>query len=834
MTAGTEPEHLDVIVIGSGISGIGAAYYLQRDHPKRRYAILEARADSGGTWDLFRYPGIRSDSDLHTFGYEFKPWRNEKAIAGAPAILSYLRETAAEHGIDRNVRFHHKVLRASWSSEQAQWRVEVERTDSGERTAFTCRWLFCASGFYRYDEGFTPQFEGRERFQGQIVHPQFWPESLDHRGRRVLVIGSGATAVTLVPALATTAAHVTMVQRTPSYILPLPSKDAVANSLRRILGEERGYALTRRKNIAQQRALWRFCQKYPKLARRLIRSVNARQLPPGYPVDEHFNPPYDPWDQRLCVVPDGDLFQALRDGTASIVTDRITTFTETGIQLASGRVLEADIIVTATGLNVLAFGGVELSVDGARVNLPDTVAYKGMMLSGVPNFAYAIGYTNSSWTLKVGLLCEHFCRLLSHMDARGYESCRPETTGPLDTRPMLDLAAGYIRRALTELPRQGNRSPWQVPMDYHRDRKLLRYGTVEDPNLRFASRADSRTDAEKPTAPGEAAALGTPAPISDQSGDQFCLLPNGMRICYRSEGPLDGPPLLLIAGLSLDLTSWPQVLMDGFIDRGFRVIRFDNRDAGRSSRIAVPPPGRLRQLGARPRPDAYDLGDMTADTLGLLDHLELPRVHVLGMSMGGMIAQTLAARHPDRVASLTSIFSTTGRRSVGQPAPSTLVRMARPLSRTQEQSVTRHLAMLRHIGSDRFPFDEASERAWASTVWDRAGAVGRHAGVARQISAIQASGDRTAELRSITAPTLVIHGDTDRMVHPSGGKATAAAILGARHVEIAGMAHHLSPGLLERLLELVTDHANQVDRLPAAETHTVQSHSAESHPAEAR
>lgn len=477
-------EHFDVIIVGAGISGIGAGRYLTTELPGKTFAILEGRAASGGTWDLFRYPGIRSDSDLHTFGYEFKPWRDEESIASAPRILRYVRETATEHGLDAHIRYHHRVVGAAWSTGEARWSVDVERADTGERVQLTAGWLFCAGGYYRYDAGHTPHFEGLERFRGTVVHPQQWPEDLEHAGKRVVVIGSGATAVTLVPAMASTAAHVTMLQRTPSYVMPVAKKDPVANALRRWLGDERGYRVTRRKNIAQQRAIWRFCKRHPKLARRLIRWVNTRQLPAGYPVDEHFNPPYGPWDQRLCAVPDGDLFKAIRRGTASVVTDRIATFTERGVLLASGRELAADIIVTATGLRVQALGGLTLTVDGAPVHLPDTVAYKGMMLSGVPNLAFAIGYTNSSWTLKIGLLCEHFCRLLAHLDAAGFDICRPEVSDPaMPTRPFLDFAAGYIQRAVEHLPRQGDRMPWLTSMDYHSDVKLLRTGRVDDPEL---------------------------------------------------------------------------------------------------------------------------------------------------------------------------------------------------------------------------------------------------------------------------------------------------------------------------------------------------------------
>ncbi|WP_155769562.1 flavin-containing monooxygenase [Mycobacterium asiaticum] len=492
-------EHVDVLIVGAGISGIGAAYYLQREHPGRSYAILEARGATGGTWDLFRYPGIRSDSDLHTFGYEFKPWRDDHAIATADKILAYLRETAAENDIDRNIRFHHKVHSASWSSADARWIVDVERSDVGARTQISANWLFCAGGYYRYDEGYTPHFEGRDRFTGRIVHPQHWPEDLDYTGKNVVVIGSGATAVTLLPALAERAGHVTMLQRSPTYIMPVPSKDAFANAAKKLLGDKLGYALARRKNIGQQRAVYQFCQRYPALAKKIIRNVNAKRLPDGYPVDEHFSPAYNPWDQRLCAVPDSDLFRAIRNGSASVVTDRIATFTENGILLESGREIDADIIVTATGLNLQVFGGMSLTVDGEQVNLPDHVAYKGMMLSDVPNFAYAIGYTNSSWTLKVGLLCEHFCRLLSHMDANGLDTARPVLSDPdMATRPLLDFAAGYVQRSVDLLPRQGAGRPWLTSMSYHSDVKLLRNDSVVDTALQLTNSADVRSRAVVP------------------------------------------------------------------------------------------------------------------------------------------------------------------------------------------------------------------------------------------------------------------------------------------------------------------------------------------------
>jgi cation diffusion facilitator CzcD-associated flavoprotein CzcO len=478
-------DSVDVLIVGAGISGIGAAYYLQRDHPGRRYAVLEARGASGGTWDLFRFPGVRSDSDLHTFGYEFRPWRSEVAIADGDSILAYLRETAAEYGIDQHIRYHTKVLGASWSSADSRWTVTTENTETGQQGTITCRWLLSASGYYRYDDGFTPDFAGRERFGGPIVHPQRWPADLDYEGKRVVIIGSGSTAVTLIPAMAPTTAHVTMLQRTPGYVLPVPTRDAMNARLTALLGDERGYAITRWMNASRQVAVWRFCQKYPKAARRLIRYLNAKMLPEGYPVDEHFRPPYDPWDQRMCIVPDGDLFRAISSGKASVVTGQIETFTENGVLLRDGRELPADILVTATGLNVHALGGVALSVDGEPVQAGERVVYKGMMLSGVPNFVFIFGYVNASWTLRVGLVGEHFTRLLRHMNAHGYGTVTPVADAGMPTAPFTTFASGYIQRAIAQLPRQGSRPPWRNSPTYTADVRLLRRGRVDDPELRF-------------------------------------------------------------------------------------------------------------------------------------------------------------------------------------------------------------------------------------------------------------------------------------------------------------------------------------------------------------
>ena len=487
----TVPEHVDVHIVGAGISGIGAACHLRRRLPEKSFAILEARDAIGGTWDLFRYPGLRSDSDLQTFAYAFKPWTSDNAIADAGEILDYLHETVEQYDLRPQIHFGRKVRSAEWSSAEARWTVTVARAGGGETERITCGVLFSAAGYYDYDGGFSPAFEGESEFGGTIVHPQHWPEDLDYAGKRVVVIGSGSTAVTLIPALAETAGHVTMLQRSPTYILPLPGKDPIANGLQRLLGEERGYRITRRMNVARQRWIYDLSRRYPHAIRRVIRAVNKQQLPRGFDVDTHFNPSYDPWDQRLCAARDGDLFKAISSGRASVVTDRIARLTETGILLESGDQLEADVIVTATGLNLLAFGGIDLTVDGRAVELGDELAYKSLMLSGIPNFAFAVGYTNASWTLKVDLVCEHLCRLLAHMDAHGYDTMVPVAEDPtIERRPLHDFTAGYVQRAIDEFPKQGSRGPWTIEMSYAADRARLREGPVEDPALRFSARAD--------------------------------------------------------------------------------------------------------------------------------------------------------------------------------------------------------------------------------------------------------------------------------------------------------------------------------------------------------
>jgi cation diffusion facilitator CzcD-associated flavoprotein CzcO len=471
------PEHVDVLVIGAGLSGIGAAAQLRTRHPGRTVAVLEARETLGGTWDLFRYPGIRSDSDMFTFGYRWRPWPSDTSLADGALILDYLRTVAEEYGVDQLIRYQHRVTAASWSTPDARWTVTVE-TPEGEKV-FTTGLLWGCSGYYDYETGHAPEFPGADRFQGEIVHPQFWPEDLDHSGKKVVVIGSGATAITLVPAMAGEAEHVTMLQRSPTYVLNRPSRDPLARKLSR-LPEKVRYPIVRWSNILMQVGSYQAFQKFPDWARGYIRSQTVKLLPEHVDVDTHFNPSYDPWDQRLCVVPSADLFKALRRGKASIVTDTIETFDETGIRLTSGEHLDADVIVTATGLKMKPFGGLPLTVDGAEVKLHDTMAYKALMLSDVPNFVFTIGYTNASWTLKADLVSDYVCRMLDHLDETGKKVFVPRRDESVGARPFMDFQSGYVLRALDDLPVQGDRAPWLLKQNYLVDVRSIRRAPLED------------------------------------------------------------------------------------------------------------------------------------------------------------------------------------------------------------------------------------------------------------------------------------------------------------------------------------------------------------------
>ena len=476
-------EHVDVLIIGAGLSGIGAACRLRTEHPQRSIAVLEGREASGGTWDLFRYPGIRSDSDMFTFGFKWRPWPGDTALADGSSILEYLRTVAREYAVDELIRYRHRVVSASWDSATDLWTVEVDH--DGETLTFTTSLLWACGGYYDYDQGFSPELPGRDRFGGTVVHPQHWPEDLDYAGKKVVVIGSGATAVTLVPAMANAGAgHVTMLQRSPTYILSLPGRDPLATRLRR-LPTRVSYPIVRWKAILLAVATYQLAQRRPQLVKNLIRTMTAKQLPPGVDVDVHFKPAYNPWDQRLCFVPDGDLFKAMRAGRASVVTDHIDTFTETGIRLRSGEQLEADVVVTATGLTLKAMGGIELVVDGTPVKMQDTMTYKALMLSDVPNFVFTIGYTNASWTLKADLVADFVCRLLTYLDEHGVRRAVAPRDPSVGEQRLIDFSSGYILRALDELPKQGDREPWQLRQNYLRDVRSINHDRIDDGVLTF-------------------------------------------------------------------------------------------------------------------------------------------------------------------------------------------------------------------------------------------------------------------------------------------------------------------------------------------------------------
>lgn len=477
-------EHVDVLILGAGLSGIGAAARLTQEHPAKTYLVLEARAAIGGTWELFRYPGIRSDSDMFTMGYRFRPWRDDRALADGSSILAYLRETSHEYGVDRHVRHQHRAVAADWDSDAARWTVTAE-SPHGTAT-FTASFLWSCTGYYDYDEPYRPDFPGVEAYAGTLVHPQHWPADLDTTGRSVVVIGSGATAITLVPALADAgAAQVTMLQRSPTYVLALPAVDPVARLLRRWLPEQASYWVTRWKNVAVATATYQVSQGWPRFAARLIRAAAVRQLPDGYPVDVHFKPAYNPWDQRLCLVPDGDLFRSIREGRVEVVTDTIDTFTEKGIRLSSGTELAADVVVTATGFNLKLMGGIAVSLDGDPVDLSSRMAYRALMFGGIPNFAFTIGYTNASWTLKADLVADYVCRVLAHLDRTGTKVVVAVPDPGIREAPFIDFTPGYVRRSEHLLPKQGHREPWRLRQNYVRDVRTIRRGPIDDGVLRF-------------------------------------------------------------------------------------------------------------------------------------------------------------------------------------------------------------------------------------------------------------------------------------------------------------------------------------------------------------
>lgn len=482
-------EHFNILIVGAGLSGIGAAARLKMECPQKSFVILEGRAAMGGTWDLFRYPGIRSDSDMFTLGYGFRPWSDPKAIADGADILKYIRETARDFKIDEKIRYSHRVNKAAWSSDDALWTIETQAGENKTDVGFTCNFLYLCTGYYDYESGYTPEWSGMNRFAGQIVHPQKWTDDIDYAGKRVVVVGSGATAVTLVPALAERAAHVTMLQRSPTYVVSRPSKDKTADRLRAIFPARAAYAVTRWKNVLLGTFFYNLARNRPSLVKRLIAKGVKKELGAGFDL-KHFTPSYNPWDQRLCLVPDSDLFRAIREGRATVITDYIETFTETGLQLKSGAHLDADIIVTATGLVLKLMAGLRLAVDGAPVDMSKTLAYKGTMYSDVPNLASAFGYTNASWTLKCDLTAEYVCRLLKYMEKNGYDFCTPRVNdSSVEAEPVLDFTSGYVQRSLDSLPRQGSKTPWRLHQNYVKDLSMLRYGRVDDGTMEFKTAA---------------------------------------------------------------------------------------------------------------------------------------------------------------------------------------------------------------------------------------------------------------------------------------------------------------------------------------------------------
>ena len=481
-------EHLDVLVIGAGISGVDAGYHLQTTCPEASYAIFEARDAIGGTWDLFRYPGIRSDSDMYTLGYPWRPWTGDRAIADGADIREYVEDAAREHSIDEKIRFGHRVERAEWSSARSSWLVTATKLDSGEQIELTAGFLFSCSGYYRYDRGHVPDFAGIDSYEGQLIHPQFWPDDFDGTGKRIVVIGSGATAVTLVPALVDDAELVTMLQRSPSYVAAVPYKNPIFSGMEKVLPARWSGPAVRWFAALGSQGFFRFSRRFPNAVRRMLLKGVERELPAGYDIDTHFTPRYDPWDQRLCADPDGQLFKSIGSGDVTMVTDEIETFTPTGIRLQSGGELPADIVVTATGLELLFLGGLEISVDGETVDLSSRLTYKGMMLEGVPNLAMAVGYTNASWTLKCDLTCDYVARLLVEMRRRGVTQATPRNhDGEVTSEALLDLTAGYVQRSAHLFPRQGNRAPWRVHQSYLKDYRAMRMGDVVDDALELSN-----------------------------------------------------------------------------------------------------------------------------------------------------------------------------------------------------------------------------------------------------------------------------------------------------------------------------------------------------------
>ncbi|MEV7646723.1 alpha/beta fold hydrolase [Arthrobacter sp. NPDC089319] len=735
-------EHIDVLIIGAGLSGIGAAAHLVRECPDKQYTVLESRGAIGGTWDLFRYPGIRSDSDMYTFGYAFKPWTEPKAISDGASIKRYVEETADEHGITGNIRFHHRVLSAEWSTANGRWTVTAERSDTGEKVVFTALWVIGATGYYRYDEGYRPTFEGEERFGGQIVHPQHWPENLDYADKRVVVIGSGATAVTLVPNMAEKAAHVTMLQRTPTYIASVPAVDPLADVLRRMLPASVAYPALRWKNMLNLHLKYTLSRKNPNMVRAKIRKEAVKLLPAGYDVDTHFNPPYNPWDQRLCAVPDGDLFTALRGGKASIATGRIRTLNKDGIVLESGEDLPADIIVTATGLNLQWLGGMTLSVDGEKVDVGERFAYKGMMISGVPNLSMVTGYTNNSWTLKADLVSRYACRLLQHLDANGYVSATPLTPLGETPRPFLDLDAGYIRRGVDGMAKQGTQVPWRLHQNYMKDIRLLSGRQLEDGSMSFQRRRAAGESSEE---------------VFRDPATQTVAV-NGGQVRYRDEG--EGTPVVMVHGIGRSLEDWNEQ-HELLAAQGYRLISVDLAGYG----------------GSQPLDEPYSLPALARFLGAFLDAVGITQpAHIVGNSLGGAVAMQLAVDAPQRVRSLVLASSAGFGREVALPVRLMSVRPLGKLLLSKPSPASSRRLELSLFNDPALVTDERvqlgyrlASRPHASRVFlDTAAALGTFRGTNEVWRKELMEG-----LAAQPVPTLVVWGDKDN-IFPFAHLAAAA------------------------------------------------------------
>jgi cation diffusion facilitator CzcD-associated flavoprotein CzcO/pimeloyl-ACP methyl ester carboxylesterase len=758
-------EHVDVLIVGAGLSGVGFASRLKHEVPGKTFTILESRGAVGGTWDLFRYPGVRSDSDMYTLGYSFRPWAGAKAIADGDSIRAYIEATVDDEGLAPQIRLKHRVVSAEWSSETALWTVTAVRTSDGEyrpddaapgpeeSVTFTCSFLSVCSGYYRYDEGFTPAIEGAETFAGTMVHPQHWPADLDYEGKQVVIIGSGATAVTLVPSMAPSAAKVTMLQRSPTYIAPVPSRDHLADRLRGKLPAQLAYDVVRAKNILFSMLTYQLSRRRPETMKAILRKSAIAKLPEGFPVDTHLAPSYQPWDQRVCAIPNGDLYRAISNGTAEIVTDRISRITPDGIDLVSGASIPADVIVTATGLNLLVIGGMTLTVDGEPVDIGKALTYKGMMLEGVPNFALTIGYTNASWTLKADLVAGYICRLLKQLDRRHLQWVAPEApadvaNGALSS--LIDLQAGYIFRGADQLPRQGAGSPWRLHQNYFRDFALLKAGTLTD-HVRFGRRGQLvRTAAPQST-------TAVPDPLALPGTAHITV--GGTQLRYRKTG--SGHPVLLLHGIGQSLEDWNEQ---------------HERLSDRHTVYSVDLPGFAY---SERLPGTTTLAKL-ADTLpAFLDAVGVDEpLPVMGNSLGGAVAMKLAAEHPGRVCALVLANSAGFGKEVAlvlrllalRPLAAVLMRPDEKASRRSVQSLfyDKTLVTDARVGH---AFALSQRQTHRRTLLDVARDLGTFSGVRAEWRT-----DLIGALAKSDVPALVVWGDHDHILPFSHLEAAAAAL----------------------------------------------------------